>query len=55
MREEYSALQWIKLYMPQRHWMMRNNVDFSNYEDELHYQELEKKFLFTKRRQQIML
>ena len=41
--------------MPHRLWMERNNIDLKAIPDEIHYQELEKKFKFTKKRQQVMI
>jgi len=42
LREEYEATNWVRDYMPHRHWMQNNDLDMSEIPDELHYQELEK-------------
>lgn len=54
-REEYEALNWIREYMPHRHWMLRNNVDMKDIPDEIKYQALETKFKFTIKRKQAMM
>ena len=55
MREEYKALEWMRGYMPQRNWMVRNKIGMKEFADEIYYQTLEAKFQFTKKRQQIMM
>lgn len=41
LRVEYEALNWVKDYMPHRHWMIKNNVDLTNIPDEIQYQAIE--------------